>query len=163
MAIKVESLIGKFQGCGRNGIKPLKNLCRTGRYISVTCAELIPRSCTRRNKSLIPPRRYTPMRKPFAFALMLAAAMGLAACDKASEDKAQDAQQHAEQAQEKMGEAQDKMNEAAKENAEAAKDQAEAQQKAAEEAAPATPAPEAAPATPAPETAPATPAEPAKQ
>ena len=26
------------------------------------------------------------MRKPFAFALMLAAAMGLAACDKASED-----------------------------------------------------------------------------
>lgn len=41
------------------------------------------------------------MRKPFAFALMLAAAMGLAACDKASEDKAQDAQQHAEQAQEK--------------------------------------------------------------
>ena len=62
------------------------------------------------------------MRKPFAFALMLAAAMGLAACDKASEDKAQDAQQHAEQAQEKMGEAQDKMNEAAKENAEVAKD-----------------------------------------
>jgi hypothetical protein len=91
------------------------------------------------------------MRKPFAFALMLAATMGLAACDKASEDKAQDAQQHAEQAQEKMGEAQDKMNEAAKENAEAAKDQAEAQQKAAEEAAPST------------EAAPATPAEPAKQ
>lgn len=75
------------------------------------------------------------MRKPFAFALMLAAAMGLAACDKASEDKAQDAQEHAEQAQEKMGEAQDKMNDAAKENAEAAKDQAEAEQKAAEEAA----------------------------
>ena len=69
------------------------------------------------------------MRKPFAFALMLAAAMGLAACDKASEDKAQDAQEHAEQAQEKMGEAQDKMNDAAKENAEAAKDQAEAEQR----------------------------------
>ena len=89
------------------------------------------------------------MRKPFAFALMLAAAMGLAACDKASEDKAQDAQEHREEAQEKMGDAQDKMNEAAKENAEAAKDQAEAQQKAAEEAAPSTPAPTTAPAEPA--------------
>jgi FKBP-type peptidyl-prolyl cis-trans isomerase len=86
-------------------------------------------------------RGNNPMRKPFAFALMLAAAMGLAACDKASEDKAQDAQEHREQAQEKMSDAQDKMNDAAKENAEAAKDQAEAEQKAAQEAAPATPAP----------------------
>lgn len=73
------------------------------------------------------------MRKPFAVAVMLAAALGLAACDKASEDKAQDAQEHAEQAQEKMNDAQDKMNDAAKENAEAAKDSAEAEQKRAEE------------------------------
>lgn len=41
------------------------------------------------------------MRKTFAVSLMLAAALGLAACDKKSEDKAQDANQHAEQAQEK--------------------------------------------------------------
>ena len=87
------------------------------------------------------------MRKPIAFAVMLAAALGLAACDKASENKAQDAQEHAEQAQKKMDDAQDKMNDAAKENAEAAKDSAEAEQKRAEEnnqAAPVTPAPEAA-------------------
>lgn len=92
------------------------------------------------------------MRKPIAFAVMLAAALGLAACDKASENKAQDAQEHAEQAQKKMDDAQDKMNDAAKENAEAAKDSAEAEQKRAEEnnqATPVTPAPEAAPAEPA--------------
>jgi gas vesicle protein len=94
------------------------------------------------------PKEKHPMRKPFAFAVMLAAALGLAACDKASEDKAQDAAQHTENAQQKMDEAQDKVNEAAKENAEAAKDSAEAQQKAAEEAAK--------------EAAPAAPAEPAK-
>ncbi|OUM22421.1 hypothetical protein B8W70_26875 [Pseudomonas sp. 1239] len=85
------------------------------------------------------------MRKPIAFAVMLAAALGLAACDKASENKAQDAQEHAEQAQKKMDDAQDKMNDAAK-------DSAEAEQKRAEEnnqAAPVTPAPEAAPAEPA--------------
>ncbi|MCY1431439.1 hypothetical protein D3C76_521370 [compost metagenome] len=85
------------------------------------------------------------MRKTLAYTLMLAATLGLAACDKASEDKAQDAQKHAEQAQEKMGEAQDKMNDAAKENAEAAKAEAEAQQKRAEEAATPAPAPETAP------------------
>ena len=70
------------------------------------------------------------MRKTFAVALMLAASLGLAACDKKSEDKAQDAAQHSEQAQEKMNEAQDKVNEAAKENAEAAKAQAAAEQQA---------------------------------
>ncbi|ETK19025.1 lipoprotein [Pseudomonas sp. FH4] len=81
-----------------------------------------------------------PMRKTFAVSLMLAAALGLAACDKKSEDKAQDATQHAEQAQEKMSEAQDKVNDAAKENAEAAKAQAESDAAAAKENAPATPA-----------------------
>lgn len=66
------------------------------------------------------------MRKTLAIALMLTATLGLAACDKKSEDKAQDANQSAEQTQQKMTEAQDKVNEAAKENAEAAKDQTEA-------------------------------------
>ena len=54
------------------------------------------------------------MRKTLAIALMLAASLGLAACDKKSEDKAQDANEHAEQAQEKMSEAQYKVNDAAK-------------------------------------------------
>jgi protein involved in sex pheromone biosynthesis len=77
-----------------------------------------------------------PMRKTLAIALMLTATLGLAACDKKSEDKAQDAAQHTEEAQQKMNEAQNKVNEAAKENAEAAKDQAEANKAATEEAAP---------------------------
>lgn len=92
------------------------------------------------------------MRKTLAISMMLAAALGLAACDKKSEDKAQDAAAHSEQAQQDMAKAQDKVNDAAKENAEAAKDSAEAEQKRAEEnnqAAPVTPAPEAAPAEPA--------------
>jgi hypothetical protein len=76
-----------------------------------------------------------PMRKTFAVALMLTASLGLAACDKKSEDKAQDANQHAEQAQQDMNKAQDKVNDAAKENAEAAKAQAESNQAAQEEAA----------------------------
>ena len=57
------------------------------------------------------------MRKTLAIALMLTASLGLAACDKKSEDKAQDANQHAEQAQQDMNKAQDKVNDAAKENA----------------------------------------------
>ena len=81
-----------------------------------------------------------PMRKTLAIALMLTASLGLAACDKKSEDKAQDANQHAEQAQQKMNEAQDKVNDAAKENAEAAKDQTESNAEAPKEAAPAAPA-----------------------
>lgn len=47
------------------------------------------------------------MRKTLAIALMLTASLGLAACDKKSEDKAQDANQHAEQAQQDMNKAQD--------------------------------------------------------
>jgi hypothetical protein len=80
-----------------------------------------------------------PMRKTLAIALMLTASLGLAACDKKSEDKAQDANQHAEQAQDKMSEAQDKVNEAAKENADAAKAQAESNAAATKEAAPEAP------------------------
>jgi hypothetical protein len=77
-----------------------------------------------------------PMRKTLAIALMLTASLGLAACDKKSEDKAQDANKHAEQAQQDMNKAQDKVNDAAKENAEAAKAQAESNEAAAKEAAP---------------------------
>jgi hypothetical protein len=80
-----------------------------------------------------------PMRKTLAIALMLTASLGLAACGKKSEDKAQEATQHTEQAQEKMSEAQDKVNEAAKENAEAAKAQTESNEAAAKEAAPEAP------------------------
>jgi len=67
------------------------------------------------------------MRKTFAFALMLAATLGLAACDKKSEDKAQDAQKHAENAQQKMDEAQDKVNDATIEQDKAAKDAADSE------------------------------------
>ena len=80
------------------------------------------------------------MRKTLAISMMLAAALGLAACDKKSEDKAQDAAAHSEQAQKGMAKAQDKVNDAAKENAEAANAQAESNAAAAKEAAPATPA-----------------------
>ncbi|KMT53124.1 hypothetical protein [Pseudomonas fildesensis] len=80
------------------------------------------------------------MRKTLAISMMLAAALGLAACDKKSEDKAQDAASHSEQAQKDMAKAQDKVNDAAKENADAAKAQAESNSAAAKEAAPATPA-----------------------
>jgi len=80
------------------------------------------------------------MRKTLAISMMLAAALGLAACAQKSEDKAQDAAAHSEQAQKDMAKAQDKVNDAAKENADAAKAQAESNEAAAKEAAPATPA-----------------------
>ncbi|MCH5515377.1 hypothetical protein [Pseudomonas syringae] len=66
------------------------------------------------------------MLKLTASALILAATLGLAACDSKSEQKAQDAQAHQEKSQEKMESAQDKVNEAAKENTEAAKENTEA-------------------------------------
>ena len=50
------------------------------------------------------------MRKTLAISMMLAAALGLAACDKKSENKAQDAAAHSEQAQKDMAAAQDKVN-----------------------------------------------------
>src|SRR5450830_1156858 len=80
-----------------------------------------------------------PMRKTLAISMMLAAALGLAACDKKSEDKAQDAQAHSEQAQKDMAKAQDKVNDAAKENADAAKAQADANAEKAKEDGTATP------------------------
>jgi len=42
------------------------------------------------------------MHKPLTYALLLAATLGLAACDKASENKAEDAQESAQDAQESM-------------------------------------------------------------
>ena len=57
------------------------------------------------------------MRKTLAIALMLTASLGLAACDKKSEDKAQDANQHAEQAQQDMNKAQAESNAAAQDEA----------------------------------------------
>ncbi|KNC12824.1 MULTISPECIES: hypothetical protein [Pseudomonas] len=74
------------------------------------------------------------MRKTLAYSLMLAATLGLAACDKKSEDKAQDAAEHRQEAQEKMDSAQEKMNDAAKENAKANEAAAESNKAAAQEA-----------------------------
>lgn len=60
------------------------------------------------------------MRKSLAYALMLSATLGLAACDKKSENTQQDANKAAQQSQESMEKAQDKVNDAAKESQEAA-------------------------------------------
>lgn len=84
------------------------------------------------------------MRKSFAYALMLAATVGLAACDKKSENTQQEANKAAQQSQESMQKAQEKVNEAAKESQEAAQKNTEAAQQRAQENAnqvPATPAP----------------------
>ena len=67
------------------------------------------------------------MLKTLAYSLMLASTMGLAACDTKSEDKAQQAQQHAEKADAKA-------SDAAKESAKADKAQAESKEAKAEEA-----------------------------
>ena len=75
------------------------------------------------------------MRNTFAYALMLAATLGLAACDKKSENTQQDANKAAQQSQESMQKAQDKVNDAAKESQEAAQKNAEADAQRAQEAA----------------------------
>ncbi|RRV08044.1 hypothetical protein EGJ27_08245 [Pseudomonas sp. v388] len=73
------------------------------------------------------------MSKVLAYALVLSASLGLAACDSKSEQKAQDAQAHTENAQQKVETAQDKMQDAKKENIEAGKDHAQAREARAEE------------------------------
>ncbi len=78
------------------------------------------------------------MRKTLAIALMLTASLGLAACGKKPEDKAQEATPPAAQVQQKMSEAQDKVNDAAKEAADAAKAQVDSTKAAVEDAAPKT-------------------------
>ncbi len=69
------------------------------------------------------------MFKPLAYSLMIAATLGLAACDNKAEQKAQDAQQHAEKAADKMDAAQENMQQAAEHDAKA-KDAATAAHKA---------------------------------
>lgn len=66
------------------------------------------------------------MQKFLTCSLMLAAVMGLSACDSKSEDKAQEAQHHAEKAQ-------DNLSDAAKENEKAAKASTESKSAAAQE------------------------------
>ena len=73
------------------------------------------------------------MSRVLAYALVLSASLGLAACDSKSEQKAQDAQAHTENAQQKTETAQDHMQEAAKETAKAHEDHAEAREARAEE------------------------------
>lgn len=65
------------------------------------------------------------MQKSFAYALMFAATLGLTACDKASENKAEDAQESAQDARESMNDAAEHSNKAAQESAEAAQKRAE--------------------------------------
>lgn len=74
------------------------------------------------------------MPRVLTYALMLTAALGLAACDKPSEDAAEDAR-------EARSEAQDSMNDAAEQQRQAAQKEAEAAQQRAEENREATPAP----------------------
>ena len=58
------------------------------------------------------------MQKTLAYAVMLAATLGLAACDKPSENAAQDAREAQSEARESMNEAAEERNEAAQERAE---------------------------------------------
>ena len=53
------------------------------------------------------------MQKPLLYSLLLAATMGLAACNDSSEDKMEKAQDHAENAQEHMQEAAEEQQAAA--------------------------------------------------
>jgi uncharacterized lipoprotein YehR (DUF1307 family) len=82
-----------------------------------------------------------PMRKYLVCALMLSATLGLAACDKSSENKQQEANKAAQESQDSMSKAQDKVNDAAKESQEAAQKNAEAAQARTKEANDQAPAP----------------------
>src|SRR3989338_1392748 len=78
------------------------------------------------------------MQKSLVYTLILAATLGLAACDKASENKAEDARESAQDAQESMNDAVNESNQAAQESAEAARERAKENLEEAP-AAPATP------------------------
>ncbi|MHA6493353.1 hypothetical protein ACX0MV_08905 [Pseudomonas borbori] len=65
------------------------------------------------------------MPKTLTYALMLAATLGLAACDKPGEEAAEDAQEARAEAQESMKDAAEEQNEAAEHEAEAARERAE--------------------------------------
>ncbi|MBB2496275.1 hypothetical protein [Aquipseudomonas ullengensis] len=64
------------------------------------------------------------MQKSLAYALMLAATLGLAACDKPSEDKAEEAREAQSEAQDSMNEAAEHSNEATQKAGEAAEERA---------------------------------------
>src|SRR5690606_6529722 len=90
---------------------------RTTRNFSAITGSNFRRAKTR-------PRRNT-MRKSIAYSLMLAATLGLAACDSSSENKAEDARESAADAQESMNDARDSMNDAARQSNEAAQERIE--------------------------------------
>ncbi|WP_275544930.1 MULTISPECIES: hypothetical protein [unclassified Pseudomonas] len=64
------------------------------------------------------------MQKTFAYAVMLAATLGLAACDKPSEDAAEDAREARSEAQESMNEAAEHEREAVEERTEENREEA---------------------------------------
>lgn len=68
------------------------------------------------------------MHKSLACTLMLAATLGLAACDSSSENKAQDARDSAADARESMNDARESMNDAAQKSNEAAQERREENQ-----------------------------------
>jgi len=74
------------------------------------------------------------MQKTVAYAFMLAATLGLAACDKPSEDTREDAREAQAEARESMKDAAKHSNEAANLEAEAARERAEENREEAEEA-----------------------------
>jgi uncharacterized lipoprotein NlpE involved in copper resistance len=80
------------------------------------------------------------MQKSLAYALMLAATLGLAACDKPSEDKAEEAREAQSEAQESLNDAAEHSNDAARAAGEAAQERAEENNEAAPTQ-PAIPAP----------------------
>ena len=60
------------------------------------------------------------MSKPFTYVLLLAAALGLAACEKTPEDKMESAQESASEAAESMGDAVDSTGDAIEQKADEA-------------------------------------------
>ena len=64
------------------------------------------------------------MHKPLAYAFMLAATLGLAACDKPSEDKAEEAREAQSEARESLKDAAEHSNDAARAADEAVQERA---------------------------------------
>jgi hypothetical protein len=87
------------------------------------------------------------MNKTLACSLMLAVTLGLAACDKSADEKAEDAQESAQDARESMNDARESANDAARESNEAAQKRLEENRDYPSGTAPVTPATPAAPGT----------------
>lgn len=79
------------------------------------------------------------MQKTLAYAFMLAATLGLAACDKPSENAAEDAREAQSEAQESMNEAAEHGREAAQERAEENREEANELEQEQQEGVPAEP------------------------